>query len=217
MTESHVWLRFSLTNPFKGLQIEQGFSNEDSLLSQEITDDVIVLRPFHIHDADEMYAAVRESLTELKPWMSWAHEGYSLQTAKEFIRITRARWDEGTLFAFGIIDAKSGSVLGGCSLSHIHPVYHLCNLGYWVRTGRHGEGIAVRATKLAARHAFEKIGLIRVEIVIATENKASIRVAEKVGAHYEGILRNRMVVGRDIYDARMYSLTPQDFGLIAHV
>ena len=187
------------------------------MLSNEITDDVILLRPFHIHDADEMYAAVRESLTELKPWMSWAHEGYSIQTAKEFIRITRARWEEGTLFAFGIIDAKSGSVLGGCSLSHIHPVYHLCNLGYWVRTSRRGEGIAVRATKLAALYAFEKVGLIRVEIVMAVENAASRRVAEKAGARYEGILHNRMVVGRDIYDAHMYSLIPQDFGLIAHL
>lgn len=119
------------------------------------------------------------------------------------------------MFAFAITDAKSRSILGGCSLSHIHPVYHLCNLGYWVRTSRHGEGIAVRAARLAARYAFEKAGLIRVEIVMGIENAASRRVAEKAGAHYEGILRNRMVVGRNIYDAHMYSLTPQDFGLIA--
>ncbi len=203
MTESHLWLRF--------------FVKEIALLSQEITDGVILLRPFHMNDADETFTAVRESLAEIQPWMSWAHDGYSIQTAREFIRITHARWEEGTLFAFVITDAKSGSVLGGCSLSHIHPVYHLCNLGYWVRTSRRGIGVAVRSTMLAARYAFEKIGLIRVEIVIAPENKASIRVAEKVSAHYEGILRNRMVVGREIYDAHMYSLTPQDFGLITHV
>lgn len=183
------------------------------MLSQEITDGVILLRPFRLEDAEEIYAAVRESLNELKPWMSFAYDGYSLSDSKEFIRITRARWREGTLHAFAITDQKSGSVLGGCSLSHIHPVYHLCNLGYWVRSSRRGEGIAVRATQLAARFAFEKIGLIRVEIVIAVENKASRRVAEKAGAHYEGILRNRMVVGREVYDAHMYSLVPQDFGL----
>lgn len=183
------------------------------MLSQEITDGVILMRPFHLRDADETYTAVRESLTDLKPWMSWAHEGYSLSDSKEFIRITRARWEDGTLFAFAITEAKSGSVLGGCSLSHIHPVYHLCNLGYWVRTSRRGEGIAVRATRLAARYAFEKVGLIRVEIVMAVNNTASRRVAEKAGAHYEGILHNRMVVGREIYDAHMYSLIPADFGL----
>jgi len=184
------------------------------VISQEVKDGVVLLRPFHLNDADETYTAVRESLAELKPWMSFAHDGYSLQETKEFIRLTRARWEEGTLYAFVITDQKSGSVLGGISLSHIHPVYHLCNLGYWVRTSRRGEGIAVRATRLAAQHAFEKVGLIRVEIVIALENTASRRVAEKAGAHYEGVLRNRMVVGREIHDAHMYSLVPSDFGLM---
>lgn len=186
-------------------------------LPTSLTDDVLTLRPFHLDDAQETYTAVRESLVELKPWMSWAHDGYSLQEAKDFIRITRARWEEGTLLAFVITDAKSGSVLGGLSLSHIHPVYHLCNLGYWVRTSRRGEGIAVRATRLAAQYAFEKVGLIRVEIVMAVNNAASRRVAEKAGAHYEGILRNRMVVGREIHDAHMYSLVPADFGLMTSV
>lgn len=184
------------------------------VISQEVKDSVVLLRPFHLNDAEETYAAVRESLPELKPWMSFAHDGYSLQEAKDFIRITRAHWEEGSLYAFVITDQKSGSVLGGISLSHIHPVYHLCNLGYWVRTSRRGEGIAVRATRLAAQYAFERIGLIRVEIVIALDNKASQRVAEKVGAHYEGVLRNRMVIRREICDAHMYSLVPSDFGLM---
>ena len=204
-----------MLEPCEGLEPSQGCSSEDHLLSDETTDGVILMRRFHVRDAEELFTAVHESLNELKPWMSWAHDRYSLDEAKDFIRITRSRWDEGTLFAFVITDAQSGVVLGGCSLSHIHPVYHLCNLGYWVRTSRRGEGIAVRATRLAARYAFEKIGLVRVEVVMAVDNTASRRVAEKAGAHYEGILRNRMVVGKDIYDAHMYSLIPSDFGLTA--
>ncbi len=191
--------------------------SEVFLLSQEVSDGTVVLRPFRMEDALETFSAVQESLAELKPWMSWAYDDYSLNDTREFIRITRARWQEGTLFAFAIIDAKSGLVLGGCSLSHIHPVYQLCNLGYWVRSSRRGAGIAGRATRIAARYAFEKIGLVRVEIVIAPGNDASLRVAEKVGAHYEGVLRNRMVVGRDVYDAVMYSLIPQDFGLSINI
>ena len=183
------------------------------MLSQEVSDDTVLLRPFRLEDAQETFTAVRESLTDLAPWMSWASDDYSFNDTREFIRITRARWQEGTLFAFAITDAKSGQVLGGCSLSHIHPIYHLCNLGYWVRSSRRGQGIAGRAARMAARYAFEKVGLARVEIVIALANRASIRVAEKVGAHYEGVLRNRMVVGSDVFDAHMYSLIPQDFGL----
>jgi RimJ/RimL family protein N-acetyltransferase len=183
------------------------------LLSTSITDDVVTLRPFRPEDARELYIAVRESLPDLKPWMSWAHEGYSTQETEDFIAVTRARWRESTLFAFAVTDSNTGNIVGGCSLSHLHPVYHLCNVGYWVRSSRCGEGIAGRATKLAARFGFEQAGLIRAEIVIAVGNERSMRVAEKIGAHYEGILLNRMVIGGIIRDAYMYSLLPSDFGL----
>jgi RimJ/RimL family protein N-acetyltransferase len=36
-------------------------------------------------------------------------------------------------------------------------------------------------------------------------------VAEKSGARQEGVLRNRMRVRDDIFDAIMYSLVPEDF------
>jgi RimJ/RimL family protein N-acetyltransferase len=184
-------------------------------LSTELTDGVVLLRPFRSEDAPSVFEAVRESLTELKPWMSWAHDAYSQRESEAFIKVTRARWEERTLFAFAVTDALTGGILGGCGLSHIHPVYHLCNLGYWVRTSRHGEGLAGRAAKLAARFCFEHVGLIRAEIVMALGNERSRRVAEKIGAHYEGILRNRMVVGTLIHDAHMFSFTPEDFGLVA--
>jgi RimJ/RimL family protein N-acetyltransferase len=181
----------------------------------ELMDADIVLRPFQVEDSAQLYQAVRESLHDLKPWMSWATENYTELTARGYIAITRARWEERTLFAFAI--TQNNELLGGCTLSSIHPIYHFCNVGYWVRTGKHGQGIAGRAAKLAARFAFEHVGLVRAEIVIALDNIASVRVAEKIGAHYEGILLNRMIVGTSIFDAHMYSLLPSDFGLVARL
>lgn len=183
------------------------------MLSTRVADDIVTLRPFRLEDSAQLYEAVRESLINLKPWMSWAHDAYAQQDADDFIGITRARWEEKTLYAFAIVDTKNNELLGGCSLSHKHPIYHYCNLGYWVRTSYQGKGLAGRAAKLAAQFGFEHGGIIRAEIVIARDNEKSIRVAEKIGAHFEGILLNRMVVGKFVYDAKMYSLIPQDFGL----
>ena len=160
----------------------------------KLSDEVITLRPFEFGEAGVLHQAVQESLTELKPWMAWARQPYTLETAERFIAITRAQWASGDMYAFAVLDAKSGEFLGGCSLSHIHPVYHYCNLGYWVRTSKHGQGIAGRAAQLIARFAFEKAKLIRAEIVIALGNDASKRVAEKINAHHEGILLNRMMI-----------------------
>jgi ribosomal-protein-serine acetyltransferase len=181
----------------------------------QLTDKDLLLRPFGLSDSTSLCCAVKESLQELKPWMSWATDSYNELTAREYITIARARWEEHTFYGFAI--TRENEILGACTLSSIHPIYHFCNLGYWVRTSQHGQGIAGRAAKLAARFGFENLGLIRVEIVIAVQNQASIRVAQKIGAHDEGILLNRMVVGKSIYDAHMYSLLPSDFGIVARL
>ena len=185
------------------------------LSSVRLIDEELLLRPFRLDDTAQLYCAVKESLKELKPWMSWATDSYNELTAREYITIARARWEEATFYAFAI--TRGEEILGACTLSSLHPIYHFCNLGYWVRTSFHGQGIAGRAAKLAARFAFENLGIIRVEIVIALKNQASLRVAEKIGAHDEGVLLNRMVIGKSIYDAHMYSLLPSDFGLVARL
>ena len=81
---------------------------------------------------------------------------------------------------------------------------------YWVRTRHIGRGIAPAAVKLLARFAFDQLSLNRVEIVVALENAKSRRVAEKVGARQEGILRKRIAVRGTVHDAVMYSLVAED-------
>lgn len=183
----------------------------------KLTDSIVTLRPYEFGEEKALYKAVQESLLELSPWMSWANENYSTETASTFITLTRSYWSSGSMYAFAITDSQTGEFLGSCSLSHIHTLYHFGNLGYWVRTSRRGQGIAGRAAKLIARFAFEKVKLIRAEIVIAVGNNASKRVAEKIGAHAEGILFNRIVINDLVCDAHMFSLLPSDFGLVAQL
>jgi RimJ/RimL family protein N-acetyltransferase len=185
------------------------------LSSIQLTGEDLLLRPFYLTDSTPLYCAVKESINELSPWMSWATAEYSERSAREYITVAQARWEEHTFYGFAI--TRRDEFLGACTLSSIHPIYRFCNLGYWVRTSCRGQGIAGHAAKLTARFAFEHLGLIRVEIVIGVGNHASIRVAQKIGAHDEGILLNRMVVGTSISDAHMYSLLPADFGLAAHL
>jgi ribosomal-protein-serine acetyltransferase len=178
-----------------------------------LTDKVVALRRFHPRDVDAFHAAVNESLGELIPWMSWAHPAYSRDEVAEYIRIVGDSWDAGRYYAFAITDARDGTMLGAASLSHIHPVYNFCNLGYWIRTSHRGNGLAARAARLTAKFGFEQLGLIRVEVVIAVGNEASLKVAEKSGAHREGILRDRVTVREQIHDAVMFSFVRADFGL----
>lgn len=177
-----------------------------------LSDGEILLRPVRQADALEVYQAVRESLNELVPWMSWCHPDYSLMEAVAWAEKIEMDWKSGQGYQFVICSAEGGELLGGCGLAHINRYYRLANLGYWVRTSRTRLGIASRAARLLAGFAFESLNLYRAEIVVAAGNQPSQRAAAKSGAAREGILRNRIGVRDTVYDAVMFSLIPEDLG-----
>jgi len=177
------------------------------------SDGLASIRPMRMDDHSELHQAVCESLLDLILWMSWAHEVYGYEETLAWLESLPAGWEQGNNYAFAITDANKGTLVGVCGLNHINRSYRLANLGYWVRTSRRGEGFAGRAAILLASFGFEQLGLGRAEIVIAVGNNASQHVASKTGATREGLLRNRMIVRERVYNAVMYSLTPQDLGL----
>lgn len=171
----------------------------------------MILRPYEKKDIDETHKAIRESLAELMPWLPFAHDDYSVKESRAWVKQRPGEWQKGNSYEFVILDAKDGAIIGGCGINRIDYPNRLANLGYWVRTSRMGNGVAPAATRLLAGWGFRELGLNRIEIVVATGNIRSQRVAEKAGAHREGIQRNRIVVRDKVYDAGMFSLTPQDF------
>jgi ribosomal-protein-serine acetyltransferase len=183
----------------------------------ELTDGAIVLRAPELRDAEGIYAAVRESIPEIKPWMSWCHKGYTIDETREWLASLPNGWQDDSNYAFVITEATGGRILGGCGLNHINRFFRLANLGYWVRSSSTGQGIAGRATRLVARFGFEQLRLVRVEIVVGVGNQRSLRVAVKAGATQEGVLRNRLIIGQELQAAVMHSLIPEDFGLVAQV
>jgi ribosomal-protein-serine acetyltransferase len=178
-----------------------------------LTDGTVTLRTYRMSDLKAQYEAIRESLTEMSPWLPFAHEGYSMKETRAWTKQRPGDWKKGIGYEFAIMDAKDGTIIGGCGLNGINPEGDRANLGYWVRTSRTGQGTAAAAARLLAEWGFRALGLKRIEIVVATGNTRSQRAAEKAGASREGILRNRIQVRDKTWDAVMFSLIPADFSL----
>jgi ribosomal-protein-serine acetyltransferase len=181
-----------------------------SVKESVLTDGSITLRPYVSQDAGEVYHAARESLAEMYPWMPWAHRDYTLKESRRFIKLAPRNWREGAAYEFGMFDAADGAYLGGCGLNRFDWPNLTANLGYWVRSSRTGRGVAPAATMLLAGWGFRKLGLRRIEIMVAAENSRSQRVAEKVGAQREATMRNRLFLYGKNHDAVLYSLVPAD-------
>jgi RimJ/RimL family protein N-acetyltransferase len=175
-----------------------------------LTDGVITLHPYQVSDIDSAYEAVHESIPEMVEWMPWCHPDYSIEESRTFIESQPDKWEKGEEYNFAISYNTGGLYLGGCGLRVIDRNIGIANLGYWIRTSQTNKGIATAAALLLAGFAFNELRLNRVEITIAVDNQASLRVAEKAGATKEGILRKRLIKTDTPCDAVMFSLIPQD-------
>ena len=170
----------------------------------------IVLRPHELRDVDPLLEAVQESIAEISPWLPWCHAAISKEELAGFVEISRNGWKERSQFQFAILDARTDTFLGGISLNHLVKSNRLANMGYWVRTSATRRGVACDAVKLLATWGFRELGLSRIEIAAIPANVASCKVAERAGARFEAVARNRLVMHGRAYDAALYSMIPGD-------
>ncbi len=171
----------------------------------------IGLRPFHPDEGPAFVEAVLESVPEIAPWMPWARPDYGITDADGWIQETRGAFDACTKHEFAICD-RADRLLGGVGLNMRNDLHRFANLGYWVRTSAAGRGVATAAARTAALFGFEGLDLQRIEILVIVGNVGSLRVAEKIGARREGVLRNRLRIYGESRDAVMHSLVPEDLG-----
>ena len=128
---------------------------------------------------------------------------------KNFIKL----WENDDTYLFHVVDAVTNQYVGNFLLNQVNRKHQKANLAYFIRTSYTRRGIATKAAFLVARYGFEELGLQRIEIVISKDNLPSLRVAEKLGAIREGLLRNGLRILGNPCDAYMHSLIPKDFGI----
>jgi RimJ/RimL family protein N-acetyltransferase len=165
----------------------------------------VFLRPYRPGEEEEVYAAILESLEALSERMPWCHPGYSIEETRAWIEhcgVARAR---GSEFHF-VIEDGDGAFLGTCGLNQLRPEHRVANLGYWVRKSATKRGVATAAVRRLADFAFRETELVRLEIVVALDNHASLRVAEKAGAIAEGIAHQRLRLQGRSHDAMVFAI-----------
>jgi RimJ/RimL family protein N-acetyltransferase len=88
---------------------------------------------------------------------------------------------------YAVVRQSSGEVIGYCGLYYFPDVNGKpeVEIGYRLRRSAWGKGYAAEAARAVCDFAFESLHLKRLIAIIDPANVASIRVAEKIGMHYE--------------------------------
>lgn len=170
----------------------------------------IKLRRYAPEDVDAFYEAVLETVDDAYPWLPWCHPGYEKKEAQGWIAMQPDFWNAGIEYGFLIIEEETEKILGAISIHSLHSLHKLGAIGYWVRSGCTKKGIATEAVKMIADFGFLSLQLNRLEILMAVDNIPSRRVAEKSGAFYEGIARQRLALHNAFVDAHVFSIVKSD-------
>lgn len=153
-----------------------------------LSDGVVTLRPWTDADVPAVAEACRDP--EIARWIDDIPSPYTRADARAYVAACRRGWKDGSLWAFAVVDAASGEVVGSCGVAWQDQPHGVAEIGYWVRAEDRGRGVATRAVRLASEWAFDKGGVQRLQLRADAENTASRRVAEGAGFRREGVLRS---------------------------
>jgi len=165
-------------------------------------DDAVVLRAWTLDDVAAVTQACQDP--EIPRWTT-VPTPYSEQDARTWLEFV-VDPDLEDQVNLAVTKAEDGSLAGSMSLWIIRR--GIGEFGYWASPEARGQGYTPRALRLLAAWALAELQLPRLQLGTFPGNRASERVAEKVGFAPEGVLRSYMDQRGERRDVRMWSLLP---------
>jgi ribosomal-protein-alanine N-acetyltransferase len=164
-----------------------------------IATDRLVLRPPQHTDFRAWAALRRESCAFLTPWEpTWASDHLTRRSFTNRVYWAGRSIAGGTGLPLFMLRAADDVLLGAVTLDNIRrgPA-QAATLGYWIGAQYARRGYMTEAVRAVVAHAFEDLGLSRIESACLPENDASRGVLERCGFEYEGKARNYLqIAGR---------------------
>lgn len=111
-----------------------------------------------------------------------------------------------------LITSPTDQILGYIWAFKSVPYFDAIEVGYQIFNSEHrGKGYASEALRLLSNYLFESTQVNRIELRIATQNPASVKVAEKQGFSLEGICREAAYSRGKLHDMYLYSLLRREW------
>ena len=171
--------------------------------------DYVRLEPLSESHSGELIQAVSDG--EL--WNLFVTLVPRIEDIDEFIKNAITAHASGDGLAFATIDKASGRVVGSTRFMKANLINRRVEIGFtFIAKSYQKTKINTEAKLLMLTHAFEVIGLNRVEFLTDYLNAKSRNAILRLGAKQEGILRNHMVMpnGR-VRDSVLFSITNNEW------
>jgi len=169
----------------------------------------IAIRLVKPRDARAIQAELLNNRSWLRPWEATSPDGAVSFDMRLGIRRLLQQYRDGGGVPF--VMEYDGEVAGQLNVWGIaRGSLSSATIGYWVGERFAGRDITPTSVALATDICFRELGLHRMEICIRPENKASLRVVEKLGFRYEGLRRRFIHIAGDWRDHYAFALVSEE-------
>jgi ribosomal-protein-serine acetyltransferase len=165
-----------------------------------------LLQPRH---SVELFKLVDSNRTHLREWLPFVDDYRSVVDATRFITRNREEQNDKTGLIAGIWAEES--LAGVVTFDYIDWSNRTALIGFWLGNSFQGKGIMTRACIALVDLAFNEMGLNRVEISCAVENRRCRLVPERLGFGQEGISRQREWLYDHFVDTVSYGMLASDW------
>jgi len=149
-----------------------------------LTGEKTVLRPFTESDADRIWQLIQDPEV-----VRFTFEPSTELTPERLRSWYATRADQPDRLDLAVTDPATGELLGEVVLHEWDPTARSCTFRTLIGPRGRGRGIGTEATRLIVGHAFEQLGLHRIQLEVYGHNHRARRVYEKVGFVVEGVRR----------------------------
>ena len=158
------------------------------LPGEPLVDGPTALRAWRDSDLQALVVACQDP--EISRWTRVPHP-YGPSDARAYLLQRHDTLHAGASAPFAIVSsADRDQLLGSISLMRFSWQHARAEVGYWLAKDARVQGHATRAVRLINEWGFRHLGLERIDLLAATGNPASQRVAERCGFTREAVLRS---------------------------
>ena len=173
-----------------------------------LTTDRLVLRRIAVSDYKDMYEYSR--LPQVTKYLLWS-EHPSEQYTYEYLQRINSAYKKGDFCDWAVTLSDSGKMIGTCGFTSFDYENDRAEVGYVLNPAYWGQGIATEAVMAVMEFGFKELGANRIEAHFIEGNNASLRVMEKCGMRFEGMLRQYMLVKGEYKNIGFAAVTRDSF------
>ncbi|MFL5675894.1 MAG: GNAT family N-acetyltransferase [Chloroflexota bacterium] len=135
---------------------------------------------------------------------------------RRWVETALANAETGIERPFATVDRATGRAIGSSRFLSIVPEHRRLEIGWtWVGTAWQRTGANREAKLLQLTHAFETLDAQRVEFKTHARNERSRNALAGIGATFEGVFRNHMIMpDGSVRDSAYFSITADEWPAI---